>query len=289
MGAGTVTPVIDAHVHLWNDPTRAYAWLEAPERSMLRRPIGPEELQAEQATAHVDGAILVEGGAGQEFELPELLTMADQSGAVSAVVGWIDLEWPDLCERVERARELRGGDFLTGLRAHISRQEDLYYIERPSVQRGLDAVGDTGLVFDLIARPEQLPIAARVIRSHPNLRTVLTHMAAPTFLPGEPMRTWRALVQEFGELDNVVGMKISGFACDARLDEASVRSYVEIAVDLFGPHRTMLGTDWPGSLVAGNNYATAWAMALEALPVLSEAELTAVVGGTAAQVYRVAL
>ena len=51
---------------------------------------------------------------------------------------------------------------------------------REDVQRGIAAVGEAGLVYDLLVRTRELPAAVETARRHPDMRFVLDHAAKPT-------------------------------------------------------------------------------------------------------------
>ncbi|MFJ6194710.1 hypothetical protein [Micromonospora sp. NPDC092111] len=54
-----------------------------------------------------------------------------------------------------------------GVRSQVQGEADPDYLDRPEVRRGLAAVADAGLVFDLVVRADQLPAAARAAAGQP--------------------------------------------------------------------------------------------------------------------------
>ena len=67
----------------------------------------------------------------------------------------------------------------------------------------------------------------------------------------------------------------------------ALRKYADHVIDLFSPDRVMAGSNWPVILL-GASFTEAW-RGIEALIVgLSATERQAILGGTAARVYRIA-
>jgi L-fuconolactonase len=65
---------------------------------------------------------------------------------------------------------------------------------------------------------------------------------------------------------------------------ADLRPVLDTALELFGPDRLMLGSDWPVSVLAGG-YARVWGELSRLVDQLSPAERDAVRGGTAVACY----
>jgi L-fuconolactonase len=177
---------------------------------------------------------------------------------------------------------------VVGVRAQVQADPDPDHLDRPEVRRGLRAVAAAGLVFDLVVRVDQLASAARAAAALPELRFVLDHLGKPEVRAGPAgLARWRGPFAALAEQSNVTA-KVSGLVTEA--DWASWRSrdlrpFVREAVDRFGPDRLMFGSDWPVCLLAGS-YGRVRGALLEALSPLSEAAATAILGGTAARVYR---
>jgi len=155
------------------------------------------------------------------------------------------------------------------------------------VRRGLAAVADAGLVFDLLARPRELPACLAVARDFPDLRLVLDHIGKPEIAAGvrEPWASDIAALAQHAQ----VRCKLSGLVTEA--DHATwsphdLRPYVAHAIDAFGAERCMFGSDWPVCRVAADYGAVKAALdgLLDDLAV-TEAGRIAVMGETAARTY----
>jgi L-fuconolactonase len=142
-----------------------------------------------------------------------------------------------------------------------------------------------GLVYDLLVRAREMPVALEVVRAMPDLRFVIDHLAKPTIVEGA-MSPWSELLEPFGELPNVT-CKLSGLVTEADWSSwtiADLEPYVDRAQELFGPDRMLFGSDWPVSLLAAP-YQTVFDTAQALLAGLSGDERAAVMGGTAVEVY----
>jgi L-fuconolactonase len=67
---------------------------------------------------------------------------------------------------------------------------------------------------------------------------------------------------------------------------ADLRPYIDKTIELFGARRCMFGSDWPVALLAGD-YAKVWRETNAALSGRSQAEIDAILGGTAQEFYRI--
>ena len=226
------TPIVDAHQHFW-DPSRAdYPWM-TEDVAALRRRYGPDDLEPLLRTNGVLGTVVVE--ARQELaETEELLALAAETPFLLGVVGWLDLTG----DVPTQLAELDGP--LVGVRHVVQDEPDPEWLLRDDVQRGIAAVGEAGLVYDLLVQVPQLPAAVETVRRHPGVRFVLDHAAQ------RPLddRGWREGVAALAALPNVA-CKISGFF--TQHDPAGTALLV---LDWFGPERCMFGSDWPVSTLA---------------------------------------
>ena len=153
------------------------------------------------------------------------------------------------------------------------------------MRRGLAAVAAAGLPYDLLLFPAHLPAAVRVAEALPRLTLVLDHGAKPPIAAGawEPWSTDLAALAAHGQ----VHAKLSGLVTEAPWDgwrEAGVERYAARVLELFGPARLMVGSDWPVCTLAAS-YADVLGLAQRALAGLAEAERAEVLAGTATRVY----
>ncbi|HEY8869343.1 MAG TPA: amidohydrolase family protein [Candidatus Limnocylindrales bacterium] len=274
---------VDAHHHFW-DPGRAdYPWL-TDELASIRRPFGPNDLRPVLAAEAIDRTVLVQTRSSVEETEEFLVTAADEE-FIAGVVGWVDLTDPGVAEQIARLRDLKGGGRLVGIRHQAHDEPDPEWLIRADVMRGLHAVEQAGLVFDLLVRTRELPAALSVASTLPGLRFVVDHIAKPPIASGA-LEPWAGRLRPLGERPNVM-CKVSGMVTEADLSTWTtddLRPYVDVVLEVFGPDRLMFGSDWPVCLLAAT-YAQVVDATRELLGDLSAAERRMIFGGTAAKTY----
>ena len=204
----------------------------------------------------------------------------------AGVVGWADLTRDDVRAELDRLRALPGGDRLEGIRHLVQDESDPAWLARPDVRRGLRAVGDAGLVFDLLVRLSQLPAALRVSTELDGVRFVLDHGGKPEIAEGR-LEPWAGLIGEMAGLPNVT-CKLSGLVTEAgpSWTAEDFVPYLDRMIESFGPGRLMFGSDWPVCTLAAS-YGEVAALARSLLePRLNDAERDLVFRSTAIGIYR---
>ncbi|MFC9503007.1 amidohydrolase family protein [Streptomyces sp. NPDC057002] len=247
--------VVDAHHHVWDLSVRDQDWITGPELAPLRRDFTMKDLEPEARAAGVERTVLVQTITVPE-ETPEFLALAEEHDLIAGVVGWTDLTRPDVAEELSRLRELPGGRHLKGIRHQVQGEPDPEWLLRPDVRRGLAAVADAGLVYDLVVLPHQLPACARAAADLPGLTLVLDHLGKPPIASGG-LEPWASGLRTLAARPNTVA-KLSGLVTEADLASWTVedlRPYADVALEAFGPERLMYGSDWPVCTLA-TSYGT---------------------------------
>ena len=234
---------VDAHHHVWDLFVRDQDWI--PERSPLRRNFTLDDLTPQAQAAGVDRTVLVQTITVPE-ETPEFLALAAAHDLIAGVVGWTDLTRPDITDKLSRLRELPGGHYLKGIRHQVQGEPDPEWLLRPDVRRGLAAVAEAGLVYDLVVLPHQLPACTKAAAAIPQLTFVLDHLGKPPIASGT-LKPWATDLHALAALPNTAA-KLSGLVTEADPDSWAVddlRPYTDTALEAFGPARLMFGSDWP--------------------------------------------
>ena len=227
-------------------------------------------------------------------ETPDLLALAAGHHLVAGVVGWVDLASPGVADAIAALLDRPDGHYLAGIRHPVLVEPDAGWLARPEVLRGLAAVAEAGLVYDVVCTSPQLPAAVMAAAALPRLTFVLDHLGNPE---GEEPDggPWAGAVRALAALPNTV-CKLSGVLSEAFLDHGAasgpgrgplnplVRRYFDTALRAFGPHRLMYGSDWPPCTLT-SSYADVLAAARMLTDGLSAAEQTAVFRATAQRVY----
>lgn len=276
--------MIDAHQHFIDPLHGQYPWIEGAYEP-LRRRFGPEDLQPVLDASGVERTIAVQARS-EPAETDALLRIAAAEPWVAGVVGWVDLTDPAIADALAALVERPDGDRLVGIRHPAHDEPDPDWLVRADVGRGLAAVADAGLAFDLLVRARELPAAQRVVRAHPSLTFIIDHLAKPAIAAKE-LEPWASLLRSLAASDNVV-VKLSGLVTEA--DWASWRPvdlapYVDLALEAFGPDRLLFGSDWPVCLLAAS-YGQVVHVVRSSVDRLEATERAAILGGTATRVYR---
>ncbi|MFF5284541.1 amidohydrolase family protein [Streptomyces sp. 62] len=277
-------PVIDAHHHVWDLSVRPQPWIQGDELAPLARSFSLDDLAPEARAAGVTATVVVQTVCVPE-ETPELLALAAHDDLVAGVVGWTDLTAPDITDALAALREGPGGDRLVSIRHQVQDEPDPHWLLRADVRRGLTAVARAGLAYDLVIKPHQLPAATAVAASLTGLTFVLDHLGKPPVATGA-LRPWADDLRRFAALPNTVA-KLSGLLTEAspgRGDVDSLRPYADTALDTFGPHRLLYGSDWPVSTLEAD-YADVLHLTDHLTEALSPTEKDAVFHHNAARVY----
>ncbi|MQA84793.1 MAG: amidohydrolase family protein [Streptosporangiales bacterium] len=272
---------VDAHHHLFDMGRREYPWMDGPWADPIRRTFTATDLEAVCAPHGIAQTVVVQ--AVSEVEETRDLLAAPR---VAGVVGWIDLTAPDVADVIAALREGPGGQALVGIRHQVHDEPDPDWLDRDDVRRGLRAVADARLVYDLLLRERELPAARRAVAALPQLSFVVDHLAKPRIADGA-LRPWADEIAALAGYDNVVA-KLSGLVTEADWGTWTIRQlqpYVEHALECFGPVRLLFGSDWPVCLLAAS-YDRVVEAAEATLEGLDATERDAVFGANTRRVYR---
>ena len=272
---------IDAHQHIWDLATGAYAWTTAAEGAIFRS-FAPADLEPELARAGIDGTVLVQA-ADSLADTDAMVEARTANPWILGIVGWAPL---DDADAAARAIESRLGHGLRGIRHLIHHEPDPDWLIRSDVRAGLARLATFGLAFDVVAVfPDHLRHVPRIADEHPGLTLVIDHLAKPPIRAAGWDR-WRRELEAAARRPNVVA-KLSGLDTAAgqawTMDE--IRPSVDIAIEAFGPGRLLFGSDWPVCLQV-STYGEVVDATERWLSELSPDERAAVLGGNAERVYR---
>lgn len=281
--SGGADGLVDAHVHLWDTAATRISWF----RDDLGLParVGPEDLAraAGASPVPVRAAVAVQA-ADTAAEARWLLRQAAAHGPLPGpVVLQYDARpgrpgaWAGMAQAV--LDDARAPARVAGVRLAVpGGAADLADVA------GLDALCEglagSGRVLETLVRPEQLPAVAALARRHPGLDVVVCHLGLGG---GEPDVTWRAGLAAAAAHPRVHA-KLSGLHTTRPDDAGRVAGAARAALDLLGPDRLVVGSDWPMSARVAP-YEQIVARTARALPALTGAAAHAVWRGTVARLY----
>ena len=232
---------IDAHQHFWRYDPREYDWID-DSMARLRRDFLPEGLKPELERAGFQGCVAVQARQTLE-ETRWLLELASATPFVLGVVGWVDLQSPEV--RSQLGTFTRNPK-LVGIRHIVQGEPDDRFLLRPEFLRGISVLEEFDLAYDILIYARHLPVTAEFVRRLPGQRFVLDHLAKPPIKSGS-LQPWARGIRELAAFPNVL-CKLSGLVTEADWDSwkpEHLVPYIDTAFDCFGPDRLMIGSDWP--------------------------------------------
>lgn len=272
--------MIDSHHHLWRYSKEEYPWI--PASSPLAKDQLVSELEAVTSESGVTGTVVVQARQALD-ESDFLLSLADQTDLIKAVVGWVPLVDENVSEELAR---LSLYPKFKAVR-HVLQEEPDEYFLRDDFHRGLSQLQSYGLIYDLLIFQRQLPVAIRLIDRQPDLPIVLNHIAKPEARNGHIQSAWREGMKEIAKRDNLIGVKFSGLLTEfpeGEGDVDTVAAYFHETLEIFGADRVMFGTDWPVCLLRTSYEA--WAETMRNMASeLSAPERDAILTANATRAY----
>jgi len=253
-------PFVDAHVHLWDLSHIRYSWLTPPfhedrpagSTEAIAVNYGLDDYLADAAKWNVKGIVHVDAGAHPDDALKEtewLEDIAAKRGMPSAIVAFAALDDPKveaLLERHAAHPHVRGIRHIVGWHHDPART----YSER-------DVTGDTAwaagfallkkynLSFDCQVYPTQLANMAALVSKHPDIPVILNHLGMPILADADGEQVWRDGLKKLAALPNTC-IKLSGVGfIHRRWNEQNIRDFMLTAIDIFGPDRCLVASDFP--------------------------------------------
>jgi L-fuconolactonase len=275
--------VVDAHLHVWDVGRHRYEWLQRPENSAINRTFGFADFAARATAAGVEAAVLVQAD-DDAADTAAMFEIARAHPQIAGVVAWVPLDRPD--EAAASLEVLAREPKFAGIRTLIHDQPDPDWLLRPDVGAGLALLEQHDVPFDVIAvLPRHLAHVPVLSQRYPGLRMVLDHLAHPPLgAPRDDWEPWGTALRA-AAANPLVHAKVSGLYPSGRgWTAADIRPFIEFAVELFGPGRLMIGSDWPVAELSGG-YARVWAAVTEVLGQIPAADRDLILGRTAGAFY----
>ncbi|HKE60188.1 MAG TPA: amidohydrolase family protein [Pyrinomonadaceae bacterium] len=272
---------IDSHQHFWQVGRFSYPWM-SPEVEILYQDYLPQQLAPTLVQNGVSQTVLVQAS-NSVAESRWLLRLADEYSFIAGVVGWVDLESPEVDLQL---KELTSHPKFKGVRHLVESEPDDDWLARPSVLQGLKKLAAYGVSYDLLVHTRHLKHAATAVATCPEVSFVVDHLAKPPIAAGE-IKEWAAELKPLAAFKNV-SCKLSGLVTEANWVSwriSDLQPYVDYVVDIFGPDRLLFGSDHPVCLLAAS-YQRVLESFQEAVRSLSQSEQEGIFAGNAATFYR---
>jgi len=272
---------IDAHQHFWIYNPDEYGWIDE-SMAALRRDFLPENLVPELKRNGFQGSVAVQARQTLE-ETRWLLEFAERSASILGVVGWVDLRSPDVHSQLTA---FAANPKLVGIRHIVQAEPDDRFLLQPEFLRGISALEEFDLAYDILIYPKHLSVAAEFVERFPRQRFVLDHLAKPPIKSGD-LDSWAQGIRRLAAFPNVF-CKLSGLVTEADWHNwrpEQITPYLDVAFEAFGPDRLMIGSDWPVCLVAAA-YARVVQVVTDYLGRQNPAWREAVLGGNAQRFWK---
>lgn len=272
---------VDAHHHFWDPDRGDYGWMSgAPE--VLVSKYGPPDLLPHLDAAQIDYSVLIQA-APTLAETHYLLSLAEATPKVGAVVGWVDLLDERAADTIE---SLCGVRWFRGIRPMLQDIEDTAWVLRDDLRAPISRLAECGGVFDALGLVRHLGVLNDLAARHPDLAIVLNHALKPEIADGN-FDDWAAGMAKLATHTHV-SCKISGLmtVTGDGWTIAQIKPYVAHLVGVFGADRLMFGSDWPVSTLHGEYQD--WTAAMAAfLAGLSADDQARIWGLNAQRIYRI--
>ncbi len=273
--------MIDAHQHFWNYNEERDTWI-TPDMSVLRADFYPNYSEPLFKSQGFTGCVAVQADSSEEETL-FLLALAEQNEFIQGVVGWVDLQSSNIEDRLAYFSQFES---IKGFRHIVQGEKDPDFLARPAFIRGVKTLASFDLSYDLLIYPHQIKSAIAFCETCDEQKIVLDHLAKAPLKSGN-IQEWKKEIQAFANLSHV-SAKISGIvteAADQSWTQQQVNEIVGLALDVFGPQRLMVGSDYPVVLV--NSTLERWVASFqEALKGLSASEKELIYRQNAIEFYQ---
>ena len=273
--------MIDAHQHFWNYNEERDTWI-TPEMSVLRADFYPNYSETLFRKQGFTGCVAVQADSSEEETL-FLLALAEQNEFIQGVVGWVDLQSANVEDRLAYFSQFES---IKGFRHIVQGEKDPDFLARPAFIRGVKTLASFDLSYDLLIYPHQIKSAIAFCETCDEQKIVLDHLAKAPLKSGN-IQEWKKEIQVLASLSHV-SAKISGIvteAADQSWTQQQVNEIVGLALDVFGPERLMIGSDYPVVLV--NSTLERWVASFqEALKGLSNSERALIYHQNAIEFYQ---
>lgn len=238
--------IVDAHVHWWDveaNPWYGYIRQVGEQTGTnLHSNFLPADYRRALGDAAVSTVVHVSAVPHTRYYVDELRWLDGIAAASGFEVGCVGSVDPTLDG--------------SALRADLDAQFELGRLRGIRVLEGLEPDGESArvladwlaerdLVFDLVARPDNLAAWTHFVADRPQLRVVLEHSGWPYGTDEASYEAWERALTAFAT-GTGAAVKVSGLAMVTfEISEPSLRRWIEVCVDRFGWDRVLFASNFP--------------------------------------------
>jgi L-fuconolactonase len=237
--------MIDAHHHFWKYNSTDFSWID-DTMTRIRKDFLPNDLAPILQESGVEGSVLIQVNTS-ESENWEFLTYTKQNDFIKGAVGWIDLSAIDLEQKLDAYQNEKK---LKGFREIVQGNAQAFFPNK-DFRKGVELIGKKGYTYDILIKESDLKHTLDFIKSLPNNKFVIDHIAKPDIKNGS-IGKWSNYMKVIAQYPNVY-MKISGMTTEADWtgwQKEDFYIYLDHILGAFGVDRVMYGSDWPVCLLA---------------------------------------
>ncbi len=313
-------PIIDTHHHLFDRPEARYMFKDYLADAMTGHNILATVFVETQAMARASGPEFMRPIGEVEFAngvgAMSACGIYGPTRVCAGIVGYADLTLGgQIGELLDRS--IAGApDRFRGVREitidhpteapyrYMTHRPARAILEHPGFRSGLRQLAPRGLTFDTAVVHHQLPKIRELAGDFPDTTFILEHLGMAIAMAEDGQdragvfQSWRENLRDVAARPNVMckigglGLPYWGFGFSSRpvrpgyAELASAwRPYVETGIEVFGPERCMMESNFP---VDGRScdFAALWNAMKHIVKDYSPTEKASLFSGTAARVYR---
>ena len=279
-------PIIDTHLHLWDPGYLRYSWLDG--NALLNKPYLLADYRKACGAVQVEKMVFLQCEVDFALfreEAAWVTSLAKQDPRIAGIVPWAPLEKGDAA-RADLEALLAANPLIKGIRRIIQFEPEIDFCLRPDFVKGVQALADYGLSFDICISHIQMANTIKLVAQCPNVQFILDHIGKPD-IRQQIFEPWKREIRTLAQFPNVC-CKVSGLVTEAdhkAWTKEDLKPYIDHVIDSFGFDRVIYGGDWPVAYQA-TEYPR-WVETLEwAVAGCSERELHKLFHDNAQAFYR---
>jgi L-fuconolactonase len=290
-------PILDTHQHLWDLKVLNPPWVKDAEE-ILRHKYDSAAYAVEVDGLNVASSLYMEIDMAPDqvdMEAEHIVGLCRSKSTVTR--GAILSGRPEESRFIGRVRRWSRSPEVRGFRRilHVDHAPSETCLGE-QFQKSMQALGESGLTFDLCMRPTELSDGAKLAQKCPDTQFIVDHCgnADPVAFqkssdqarePFHDAAEWRKSMESLAKQPNVA-CKISGIVARAPAGWSAdhLAPIIDFCLDTFGPERVLFGSDWPVCRLGGT--LKQWVAALrEIVSDRTAAEQRGLFSGNAQKIY----
>lgn len=238
-------PIVDTHLHLWDPSHLRYPWLD--DNALLNKPYLLENYRAACGPVPVEMMVFLQCECDFAQFMDEanwVTSLAQTDPRIKGIVPWAPLEKGDAAR--SDLTQLAANPLIKGVRRIIQFEPDQEFCLRPDFVKGVQALPDYGLHFEICISHGQLANTIKLVDQCPNVTFILDHIGKPD-IKNHVYEPWKQELKVLAGFPNV-WCKMSGLVTEAdhqHWTKEDLKPYIDHVLACFGFGRTMYGGDWP--------------------------------------------